>query len=88
LVLHDTPKHPKSFALVNPNLGVIHEPDITYPHARVACLIHRANYLRDLEGCIGVGMAATDCMLSASRLAFDHFNAQVPWVEGHTLEIE
>lgn len=87
LVLHDTIKHPRSFALVNPDLGVIHEPNTAYPQARVACLIHVANFLRDLEGCIGVGMSADACTLSASRTAFNAFNAQVPWVEGHTLEI-
>src|SRR5580693_3187092 len=36
LVLHDTPAHPKAFALVNSDLGVIHEPDPMFPNARTA----------------------------------------------------
>lgn len=87
LVLHDTVHHPRSFALVNPALGVIHLPDLTYPDARTVCLLHIANKIADLLGCIGLGMSATDCWISDSRIALDHFNAQVPWVAGHTLEI-
>lgn len=87
LVLHDTPAHPKSFALVNPALGVIHEPDPMYPNARVACLIHVANYVSDLQGCIGVGLMAGECMVNMSRAAYIQFQDVVPWVPGHTLEI-
>lgn len=88
LVLHDTLKHPKSFALVNPDLGVIHEPDPSYPTARFACLIHVANEVQDLEGCIGIGLTSTGpCSIGASRTALEIFQRQVPWVLGHTLEI-
>lgn len=84
---HDTVKHPKSFALVNPELGVIHEPDPAYPYARTACLIHVANRTRDLEGCIGIGEGCGDCLLFDSRLGLRKFQDQVPWMEGHFLEI-
>lgn len=88
LVLHDTFKHPKSFALVNPALGVIHEPDAAYPTARVACLLHIANEISELEGCIGLGMTRPGpCSIGSSRIALEIFNRQVPWVTGHTLEI-
>jgi hypothetical protein len=87
LVLHDTVKHPKSFALVNPALGVIHEPDVWNPNFRVACLIHVANTVQELEGCIGLGMNAAGCTVSSSRAALEYFNSQVPWVAGHQLEI-
>jgi hypothetical protein len=87
LVLHDTPKHPQSFALVNPDLGVIHEPDPAYPNARVACLIHIANVTAELEGCIGVGLSAVGCTLYSSAEAYAQFQAAVPWVTGHTLTI-
>lgn len=87
LALHDTQRHPRTWALVNPALGVIHEPDATFPHARVACLIHVANYVSQLEGCIGVGMSAGQCVVSDSAMAFAHLLAQVPWTPGHTLDI-
>ena len=87
LALHDTPKHPRSFALVNPDLGVIHEPDPAYPNARVACLIHIANVTAELEGCIGVGLSAVGCTLYSSAEAYAQFQAAVPWVTGHTLTI-
>jgi hypothetical protein len=87
LALHDTPHHPKSFALVNRALGVIHEPDPTFPNARVACLIHIGNFLKDLKGCLCVGTAAGECCVMNSAVAYGEFTAAVPWVEGHTLTI-
>lgn len=87
LVLHDTAKHPKTFALVNEALGVIHESDASQPNARVACLIHIANFPNELEGCIGVGTAAGTCVVRSSRMALDEFKAAVPWEAGHTLTI-
>jgi hypothetical protein len=87
LVTHDTPAHPKTFALVNPDLGVIHEPDPAYPSYRTACLIHIANRVRDLEGCIGVGTVAQYCVIWNSRTAMGNFQAAVPWESGNTLEI-
>jgi hypothetical protein len=87
LALHDTPKHPKTFALVNRSLGVIHEPDSTFPNARVACLIHVANTVGDLEGCIGVGISHGPCYVSSSGIAFSYLRQALPWVEGHTLTI-
>jgi hypothetical protein len=87
LALHDTARHPKSFALVNRALGVIHEPDPAFPNARVACLIHIANFIRDLEGCIGVGTATGDNCVLNSVIAYGEFTQAVPWVAGHTLTI-
>jgi hypothetical protein len=87
LVLHDTEMHPRSFALVNPDLGVIHEPDPAFPNARTACLIHIANYPDELEGCIGLGITSGDCFVSNSASADSQFRRAVPWVAGHTLDI-
>jgi Family of unknown function (DUF5675) len=88
LVQHDTVKHPKSFALVNPALGVIHEPDPQFPTYRTACLIHIANFPQQLEGCIGVGLTAGDDEINNSAAALAVFNENVPWIGGHhTLEI-
>ena len=50
---HHSDKHGDTWALVNHALGVYHEPD---PAAkRFAILIHIANQMHELEGCIGVG---------------------------------
>ena len=87
LALHDTARHPKTFALVNRSLGVIAEPDPAFPNARTACLIHVANYPGDLEGCIGLGMTEQQCFIGESALAMGYFQAQVPWVPGNTLTI-
>lgn len=87
LVLHNTPKHPKTFALVNRELWVIHEPDASMPNARVACLIHVANFVRELLGCIGIGTLMDACYVGNSQLAMHELNAAVPWVPGHTLTI-
>lgn len=56
---HDTEAFPKVWALVNPSLDVYH-----YPHevpkfkegvARTAVLIHVANWVHELRGCIAIG---------------------------------
>lgn len=87
LVLHDTLKHPKTWALVNRELGVIHEPDQTMPNARTACLIHSANFENQLEGCIGVGLARMGHEILQSLNAIVQLRDIVPWVAGHTLTI-
>lgn len=87
LEIHDTPKHPKTWALVNPDLGVIHEPDPAHPFCRTACLLHVANRPRDLEGCIGLGTTRATCVIYDSRSGFASLQAELPWENGHTLEI-
>lgn len=94
LALHDTPKHPHTWALVNPTLGVYHEPG-DVPHTaefcRTACLIHIANYPDELEGCIGVGLRRSNAwgpwMILDSRKAFAALEAALPWTDDHTLTI-
>jgi hypothetical protein len=87
LELHDTPKHPKTFALVNPSLGVIHEYNSMFPNYRTACLIHVANYPDELEGCIGLGKSQQYCFIGESNAAIAEFKEAIPWTEGHTLTI-
>ena len=94
LALHDTPAHPKTFALVNPDLGVYHEPgDVPAGTGacRVAILIHVANYASELEGCVGVGTARyktpSQWMITQSAHAFTLLTQAVPWEVGHTLTI-
>jgi len=93
LVLHDTPKHPQTWALVNPDLGVYHElADIPAGNqGRVACLIHTANIVEQLAGCIGVGLTRSTLNgepdVGASIMAFNELKAVVPWTAGHSLTI-
>lgn len=62
VVKHGPLKGYQTFALVNPELGVFHEPGdaVHYmgPHAiRTACLfVHPGNWLRDTEGCFLAGL--------------------------------
>ena len=92
LVRHNTPAHPKSFALVNPELDVYHEPGDVPPekqaYARTAVLIHVANVPAELLGCIGLGMHRGEGCLQQSRDAVERFNQVVPWIPGHYLGIE
>lgn len=88
LECHDTAKHPRTFALVNRDLFVIHEPDPTLPNARVACLLHSANYPEELEGCIALGLSQQYCFVGSSGAAMGQFRQLVPWQNGeHTLTI-
>ena len=89
LALHDTPRHPRSFAFVNHDLNVWHEGGP--PGSRNACLIHPANWAAELAGCVACGLArsfdngAPDVL--HSQIAFARLQALVPWEEGHTIEV-
>jgi Family of unknown function (DUF5675) len=89
LVLHDTPKHPRTFALVNESLGVVHNPT---PGLRSDVLIHPANWARELEGCIAPGRERVrdngEWMVTHSADAMRAIHALVPWTEGHSIEIK
>jgi len=92
LVLHDTPAHPHTFALVNRELDVTHWP---VPGFRSAVLIHPANWARELRGCIALGLArvadptaTSQWRLTSSKAAMAHFSDLVPWELGHTLTIQ
>jgi len=91
LALHDTEAHPRSFALVNEEIGVYHYELPPGKPGRTACLIHVANWVSELRGCIALGMERTlngdAWMLRRSKIAVDDFYSHVPWVTGHTLEI-
>lgn len=98
LVPHDTQKHPNTWALVNPDLGVTHEPDdlisvgCQYPH-RFACLVHVANMASQLAGCFAPGMSRKHSswgwMVCDSRVAFNQIqNILGIGSTGHTIEIK
>jgi len=92
LVPHDTLKFPRHFALVNESLGVYHEAVPSGKVGRTACLIHAANEVSQLEGCIAVGRereyVGNQWMVLDSRAAYEALMAVVPWMPGHTLSIE
>lgn len=83
LVLHDSELHPRTWALVNPKLGVTHYG----PSNRSAVLIHPANYPYELRGCIAPGMVRFAGSVGQSRMAFEQIRDALPWINGHTIEI-
>jgi hypothetical protein len=74
LEAHDTDAHPSTFALINHNLWVYHfEADVPPDrkgYARTAVLIHPANYVEELRGCIAPGLHHSGVIVSDSRAAF------------------
>jgi len=93
LELHDTPTHPHTFALVNHELAIYHEPHDIPPNlcGRSACLIHAGNFASQSEGCILVGLSRAVLNgtpdVADSHQALGELLAAVPWVRGHTLTI-
>lgn len=94
LKLHDSTAHPKTWALVNPALGVWHLPqDIPAGtiNGRSLVLVHNANLVIQLKGCIAVGLARSQLNgepdVASSVTAMTRLREAVPWIEGHTLLI-
>lgn len=92
LEVHSSEAHPKTWALVNPALDVVHYEDKERSGVRCLVLIHVANYARELRGCIAPGrQRTTDAsltkMVSQSKLAMADIQRLVPWTNDHTLEI-
>lgn len=89
---HDSEAHPATWALVNPDLGVIHYPSASLPNARTACLIHPANLAMELRGCIAPGLTrgtlhGQPAVLS-SKVAFAQIQGLLPWTDDHVLTVE
>lgn len=93
LVMHDSVKHPRTFALSNPDLGVYHAPaDIPAGcTGRSLVLLHNGNYPANSLGCILLGRGRSfpngASMVTNSDIALQAFKALVPWIEGHVLTI-
>jgi hypothetical protein len=93
LVRHNSSRHQRTWALVNHDLDVVHyEGDDRDPDEdRATCLIHVANYVHQVKGCIGVGHRVQKdgdgYKLCDSVKAMDLLRATVPWTDEHTLEI-
>lgn len=95
LVLHDSEAHPRTWALVNPELDVYHLPTdaplAQRQYARTAVLLHPANWPYELRGCIAPGMKRQQSekgwMVTQSRIAWQRIQTGLPWEE-HQLSIE
>lgn len=89
LVLHDSAKYGKVWAMVNPALGIYYQPgDRPNGVGRFACLFaHWGNRDHDTLGCIlvGLGRGANETIVN-SRAAVALLKERLPWVE-HTLTI-
>lgn len=58
LVLRDSPTHGRRFHLYNPELHVyVFSEDREHEWERWGCMIHAANYVRQIEGCIAPGLS-------------------------------
>ena len=94
LVRHDTEAHPRTWALVNEALNVYHLPGPAVPAtARTAVLIHPANFVHELRGCIAPGTRTGRdgegrYMVQESRKAMEMIQHRVSWTDEHTLVIK
>lgn len=89
---HNTEAHPHTWALVNPQLDVVHFGDDNDERIRVGVLIHIANYARELKACIGIGEGRGHDehgfrSVTSSRLAMIELQRLLPYTNDHTLEI-
>jgi len=88
LLRHDTPHHPRTWCLVNHELGVYAGPT----HGmRDSILIHTGNVATDVLGCILVGLGrrwtGEEWMITSSREAFRQLAEILPWTDENSLEI-
>ncbi len=91
---HNSEKHPMTWALVNPDLDVVHYDPTASAALRDEVLIHVANFPSELLGCIALGTRAGPAVgragyqLFDSRKAMQLLQAGVPWPgDSHILEI-
>jgi len=89
---HSSEAHPNTWALVNPEMDVVHYEDRLHPNLRCLVLIHIANYARELRGCIGVGTGRTVDgdgvnMVTGSRVAMINLQRLLPYGDQHLIEI-
>ena len=85
LIPHDSNKYGMVLCLVNKEKKVTHFKESD--SKRYACLIHVANYERDVIGCIGLGDKRLGYMVTNSRKSIDKFYKLVNPNETHTLAI-
>jgi hypothetical protein len=82
LVPHNSEAHPHTVALVNPELWVYHFEEEVPPErrgiARTAVLIHPANRVEELRGCIAPGWERVGYTVQQSRRAFAQLAIEWP----------
>lgn len=98
LLPHSSAKFGATWALVNRQLHVVYQPGDIPRDAegnwRAAILIHKGNWVRDVIGCIAVGMAAMhpaqdEPMVTRSREAMAALREALgPMTRGHRITIE
>lgn len=89
LVPHDSAKYGRIWAMVNPALGVYHQPgDIPKGKTgRFACLFaHSGNTDEHTLGCVLMGIARWGETVIRSKEAIARLKEVLPWVE-HSLTI-
>lgn len=91
LVPFERPSGARTFAIVNESLGVHLYGQRGDPY-RFLCLLHSANYVDQVKGCIAPGhcrrMKKGRIMVTESRKTMNRFRDCVPWTAGHTLTIK
>ncbi len=83
---HKSVKYGNVLCLVNDTIGVTHFKE--YISKRFACLIHVANYEKDVLGCIGLGSAYVDNMVINSKASIELFYSLVDSEKTHSLAVE
>ena len=85
LMPHQSNKYGDVLCLINREKGVTHfkEED----SKRYACLIHVANFAKDVKGCIGLGDAYLGDMVTNSRQAILDFYNEVSPNEIHNIVV-
>lgn len=68
---YNSPSKPHTFQLVNVSLGVYAKRPADQPWGRDRILIHVANYVTELEGCIAVGEAHNVATIKDSTKALN-----------------
>ena len=87
LVPHGHYKHDGNvLALVGETVSHYKDPDFE----RYACLIHTANYPKDVVGCIGLGedYSSSKNMITNSRKSIKEFYAKISPNKSHNLIVE
>ena len=84
------PSGVRTFAMVNPDLGVFFEKPDGRP-GRYLCLIHSANFVNQVNGCVAPGAARRmqkgRMMVTSSRLTMSKILERVSWRSGHSISI-
>jgi len=86
LTPHNSLKYGNVLCLINEEKGITHFKEAN--SKRFACLIHVANYEKDVLGCIGLGDEYLGRMVANSKKSIDEFYELCDPQETHNLIIE